>query len=185
MFKDGSTFPLLYVTPLYSRRCYVENYNPETNKFSREQTILLSTTEFSADKTAQYCIDRDKGLLYVISYKGLEECHLRWFKLPAINKTWVTLTDSDLLGTHTIALTMLDKNCYGQGSYIINGKLYLLYGTHKSDRKINVVDLSTFNVETYEFTHLIKSEPEGLAPYKGYLLVNTDFPGAIWRLIKY
>ena len=111
-FKDQSSFPLLYVTPLYSGRCYVENYHPETNTFSREQTILLSTTVFSNERTTQFSIDRDKGLLYVISHKGLSEEHLRWFKLPDINKKWVTLTDDDLLGSHI--LTKIWNNS-GQG----------------------------------------------------------------------
>lgn len=181
-FKDQSSFPLLYVTPLYSGRCYVENYHSETNTFSREQTILLSTTVFSNERTTQFSIDRDKGLLYVISHKGLSEEHLRWFKLPDINKKWVTLTDDDLLGSHI--LTKIWNNS-GQGSYIIKGNLYLMYGTDKTEHDIYVVDLNTFNYKHYEFSQFLSAEPEGLAPYKGYLMVNTNFPGGIYRLMKY
>ena len=181
-FKGQNSFPLLYVTPLYSKRCYVENYHPETNTFSREQTILVSTTVFSDDKTAQYTIDRDKGVLYVISHKNLTEIHLRWFKLPDINNKWVTLTDNDLLGSHKI--TMLQRN-YGQGSYIMNGILYMIYGTKQTERELYALDLMTLKYKHYVFTQYLYAEPEGLAPYKGYLLTNTDFPGGIWRIFKY
>ena len=73
----------------------------------------------------------------------------------------------------------------GVRSYIIKGNLYLMYGTDKTEHDIYVVDLNTFNYKHYEFSQFLSAEPEGLAPYKGYLMVNTNFPGGIYRLMKY
>ena len=182
IFLDHNDYPLLYVTPLYNLKCHVENYDATNNKFSLVQTIAVSTTIFNDNKTLQFSLDKDKSLLYAISFSSDHtKCYLRWFRIPSIDKKSVVLTDDDLLGAKEFQL--LNAN-YGQASYIINNKLYLMFGTNKTQHEIYVVDLDTFQYKYFNFTFQLGAEPEGLAPYQGYLIVNTNFPGGIYRLMK-
>lgn len=198
-YYNGNEIPVLYASEWDgNKRYYVFNIVKisETNwTASLIQTINTSSVsglDAFGKGNSDLCIDRQKNLMYTITYKinSYDSSGNMYtvckFNIPSItSNTSVTLSESDILDT-------FDVKCYAarQDFCALNGKIYLLAGLGKgqttvADKQTYFIVIDTEKqsiVNEIIIDHLNEAiEPEGIYIENGYIFVTFQGDPSIYK----
>ena len=162
----------LYVSECRNKHlCYVLSFDQYFNLMSCVQKIKYSGAHYgNCTHSFDWFIDKD--YLYTFGGTGAKgEMEILKFKKPTKN-IWPTLTDKDII--HSVIV----QDCYVyQGTTVINGLLYALFGLDTPDApsQLKIIDLSTGVVlKTIPLKGI--GEPEGISQCEdGVLIVNCAY----------
>lgn len=152
-YDENDVFPLLYVSMENIAEHKVLVYRLVGNV--GEITLqLIQTITFDAPESCNVyypnaCIDTDNGLLIQIGYttnsyqkSDTNKIIFNTFNLPSLSNSNVSLPDNEKIDSFT--LPSLHAT---QGSFVLDGKIYQVYGI-TDEKWIKVIDISTGKIVT-------------------------------------
>lgn len=181
---SGNDFPLLYIE--YGIHidnelsCIVQKVT--TNSAELVQKIIFDIGMPGNADIFPLIGDDNKLYLFAME-KQAHDAHFYVFNVPNVSNSEVTLTLEDTIDS------WVDEDAYYtynqiQSAMVRNGKYYMLYGTHQTAKRgIAVYNLTTHKVvSNVDLTNAEPQEPEGIAVYKGSMLLSINDAGGIYKI---
>ncbi len=176
--KMGNT--LLYVAGT-KRKCYVELL--EGNKSKILQTISLDLKNYSMDFNI-ICGDDD----FLWAFGGMKPHGtfiLLKFRKPLISEGNITLLDTDILDSWIISPHYSYWDSVSQGGKLYNGKLYLVFGSAVTGKKIVVYDIKRREIVfSIPLDDVVEEEPEDCEIINSDILLLVVYGGKHYYLIE-
>lgn len=147
-------FPLLYISSCYGdKACLVTRLTLTGSQIV--QRIYFDSPAFPVAQ--DWCLDVGKGFLYAFGGRMGGTMYLKKFRLPALDRGEVHLTEEDVL--QTIPITCVKV---AQGSKVKNGRAYLPDGNESGHYWLHILDLASGRELRTIDLNSIDMEPEGV-----------------------
>ena len=179
---SDSTFPLLYISECKNgHKCYVVNIENDLSKVSIVQTITFNSGVHYGKFKNAFDWFLCGECIYTFGMTGSDgEIEIIKFPKPNINETNVIYGDKHIVSSFKL------QNCYiYQGTKVIGGKLYALFGWDTKDYPayLKIINLRNGVVED---TVNIKGlgELEGLGQYKDGIIVSNNALNPTYNYVK-
>ena len=170
--SSSEEFLYLYVTGLQGK-CFVEKIDSFSSTLV--QTITLDKLKVFNNQQRYNIICGDDSFLWLFGED--ETDHLLYFakiKRPNINLENYTLKQSDILDYWFYSDYIYCESVW-QGGKVYNGKLYFVFGTPSSNRRIVVYDMITHSqVDSIELNEYITEELEDCEILDGKIILSIN-----------
>lgn len=191
-YSDVSIAPPLYISSWNNQRqAFVYDIINQQGRYGSSLIQVIDPRGVSEDIIGggflDWVVDVDGGYLYSIAYhlKGTFEIvennytHITKFKLPALNRITVQLTDADVEDYFTVPVMTVfqDKDFLREHIYVIAGMpdAYGFYPPRFFDINIEKKELKEYRIP-------LDGEPEGFCIYKGQKWMNMYDSQIIYNL---
>lgn len=167
-FSDEE-YSYLYVAGLQGK-CFVERINRSSSTLV--QTITLGKLEMFNNQQRFNIVCGDDSCLWLFGEDEIDrKLHFAKIKRPSLNIGDYCIGQSDILDYWSESDYVYDE-CVWQGGKVYNGKLFFVFGTPSSKRRIVVYDTNTHSkVETIELNDYISEELEDCEILDGKIII--------------
>lgn len=174
-------FPLLYISECVGEhKCYVIRLENDLSNYSLIQTICFNSNNHYNKCKGAFDWFLSEGFIYTFGIDSDGVMEIIKFPYPQVNPDIVTYSDKHILDSFKI------DNCYVyQGTKVIDGKLYALFGldTKEYPTSLKVVDLRRRAIE--KSINIKKfGELESLGKYKDGIIVVSCAYNPTYTFIK-
>ena len=172
----------LYVAGLYGK-CFVEKINRYSSTLV--QTITLGQLDMLCNQQMFNIICGDDFSLWLFGEDEADrKLHFAKIKRPDLSNEDYYIKESDILD-HWSESDYVYNDSVWQGGKVYNGKLYFVFGTYSSNRRIVVYDTSTHNrVDIIELNDNIVEELEDCDILDGKIVLTINGRNGYYVLNK-